>query len=318
MGKIRQPLAEKILENSVSKHLPTAIKEWQSIAKIHNEIDSSIRCLCGTKGIKDWYELVNAKNGKRLIHIGANCIEYFTAATDYLPAKEIKKLGNLKRLASQNQVPEFTKTNFSRPLLTYLLENDVFRERPDNNFHAFNDYKLLKDLIYKGGSKNAYSSEEFAKLTQLWTAYIKPFLLEDDRPEFFIESMSPSSREDYYRQQLKILQAENEQLRQALNLQTQKDFPKTKTDKESLLPEGYNALQTLCRRRKHRRNLRLDDLSLDILNYWHSIDILSSEDKRILTTAMQTHGPSLPYPLHQKSQELLERLTIFMRKRSFF
>ena len=81
------------------------------------------------------------------------------------------------------------------------------------------------------------------------------------------------------------------------------------------MPEGYNALQTLCRRRKHRRNLRLDDLSLDILNYWHSIDILSSEDKRILITAMQTHGPSLPYPLHQKSQELLERLTIFMRKR---
>lgn len=122
MGKIRQPLADKILENSVSKHLPTAIKKWQSIAKIHNEIDSSIRCLCGTKGIKDWYELVNVKNGKRLIHIGANCIEYFTAATDYLPAREIKKLGNLKRLASQNQVPEFTKTNFSRPLLTYLLE----------------------------------------------------------------------------------------------------------------------------------------------------------------------------------------------------
>lgn len=216
------------MENSVSKHLPTAIKEWQSIAKIHNEIDSSIRCLCGTKGIKDWYELVNAKNGKRLIHIGANCIEYFTAATDYLPAREIKKLGNLKRLASQNQVPEFTKTNFSRPLLTYLLENDVFRERPNNNFHAFNDYKLLKDLIYKGGSKNAYSSEEFAKLTQLWTAYIKPFLLEDDRPEFFIESMSPSSREDYYRQQLQILQAENEQLRQALNLQTQKVSQKLK------------------------------------------------------------------------------------------
>ncbi len=80
------------------------------------------------------------------------------------------------------------------------------------------------------------------------------------------------------------------------------------------MPEGYNALQTLCR----RRNLRLDDLLLDILNYWHSIDILSSEDKRILMTAMQIHGPSLPYPLHQKSQELLERLTIFMRKRSFF
>lgn len=33
MGKIRKPLADKILENSVSNHLPTAIKEWQSIAK---------------------------------------------------------------------------------------------------------------------------------------------------------------------------------------------------------------------------------------------------------------------------------------------
>ncbi|MGT2832871.1 hypothetical protein [Streptococcus halotolerans] len=317
MGKIRQPLADKILENSVSKHLPTAIKEWQSIAKIHNEIDDSIRCLCGTRGIKDWYELINAKNGKRLVHIGANCITYFTAATDYLPAKEVKKLGHLKRLASHQQLPEFTKTYFSRPLLTYFLENDVFRERPENNFHAFNDYKRLKDFIYKGGRKEAHSSEEFAQLIQLWTDYIKPFLLEEERPEISIESISQFSNDnEYYLQQIKALQAENERLRQALELQTSKHLPKAKKHEEApLLPDNYQTLQTLCRRRKNRRNLRLDDLSLDILNYWQSIGVLSSEEKTILATAMQTKGPSLSYQLYQKSQVLLETLTNYMRKR---
>lgn len=313
MGKIRKPLADKILENSVSNHLPTAIKEWQSIAKIHNEIDRSIRCLCGTKGIKDWYELVNVKNNKVLIHIGANCIDYFTAATDYLPAKYVKKLGQLKRLASTHDMPEFSKSQFPKPLITYFGENDVFVERPENSFHAFNDYKRLSDLIYKGGSRQAYTKEEYAELTTLWTCYIKPYLLGTPRQELHIREI-PVSVTDYQRR-IQLLEAENAQLRQLLNKQIPSKAP-TIPDTNATEPEGYSDLRTLCRRRKNRRNLRLEDLTPEVITYWEKLAVITIDEKATLDNAINQKGHALPLQLHQQSQELLKRLTQYLRKRS--
>lgn len=313
MGKIRKPLAEKILENSVAKTLPAAISEWQTISKIHNEIDGSIRCLCGQPGIKDWYELENVKNGKVLIHIGANCIEYFTAATDFLPAQHLKKLGQLKRQASGDSLPTFTKSHFPKALINYLWENDVFTERPENHFHAYTDYQRFTELVYKGGRSAAHTPEEYAELTSLWQEFIKPFLLGQPRKELHIETLNHSTFACQKR--IEELEAEVATLKQELAKQRQPIDPEPQK-KLSEAPEQHLALVTLCRRRKNRRSLRLEGLSPEVIAYWQSCQLVTAQEAEVLQKAREQAGGGIDFKLHQASSLLLERLTTQLRKRN--
>lgn len=301
MGKIRKPLADKILQNSVSKNLTTAIGEWQTISKIHNEIDKSIRCLCGQPGIKDWYELKNVKNGKTLIHIGANCIEYFTAATDFLPAQQLKKLGKLKRQASQNQEPVFTKTNFPKPLINYLWENDVFTERPENGFHAHTDYKRFTDLIYKGGRSASHSPQEYDELISLWQDYIKPFLLDQPRKELHLEILDYSNLT--YQKRIIELEKQVAQLQEHLQKLDQKNIA------ASSKPSSYQTLQTISRRRKNKRDLLPSDLNQELLNYLQGRDFLTEEQVRKLKQAMANKSYILNDYLRKDVQLILADLT---------
>ncbi|MBM7635375.1 hypothetical protein [Streptococcus saliviloxodontae] len=321
MGKIRQPLAEKILENSVSKHLPTAIKEWQTISKIHNEIDGSIRCLCGQPGIKDWYELENVHNGKVLIHIGANCITYFTAATDFLPADSLKKLGKLKQTAKEDEEPIFTKTHFPQSLINYLWENDVFSERPENNFHAYADYKRFNELIHKGGRRASHSPEEYAELTTLWQDFIKPFLLDQPRKELHLETLDHSS----FAYQKRIQELENQvaQLQAQLTRRentaktrinnSQPNTPEKKTS-EHLAPSSYKAIQTITRRRKNKRHLLPSDFNQELLEYFLARDFIQDQDYRKLKTAMSHQNYTLNDYLRKEINAILIPLTETIKK----
>lgn len=314
MRKIRQPLADKIIENSVSKYLTSAIAEWQIISKIHNEIDGSIRCLCGQPGIKDWYELENIKNGKILIHIGANCIEYFTAATDFLPAQDLKKLGHLKRQAKDNETPKFTKSHFPKTLINYLWENDVFIERLENQFHAYNDYKRFAELVYKGGKNENHSPSEYDELITLWTNFIKPFLLGQPREKFHIQTLEHSKYA--YQKRIAELEIEIVTLKQELaKYQPQNIEPANHTKMEREVPIRHQELITLCRKRKNRRNLRFDDLDDTVIYYWQTCSIISTDEAKILIKCRQHKGNGLSYQIHLSGQAILERLTTKFRKR---
>lgn len=329
MGKIRQPLADKILENSVSNHLATAIKEWQTISKIHNEIDGSIRCLCGQPGIKDWYELENVKNGKLLIHIGANCITYFTAATDFLPADSLKKLGKLKQTASEDQKPIFTKTHFPQSLINYLWENDVFTERPENNFHAYTDYKRFNELIHKGGRRASHSPEEYAELTQLWKDFIKPFLLDQPRKELHLETLDHSSfayqkRIQELESQVAELQAQLAEKEASSKLKSadknedkkrQPIVPKPKEKEETLTaPSAYKTIQTITRRRKNKRHLLPSDFNAELLDYFLAREFITKAQKSKLRTAIAHSNYALNDYLRKDVNAILIPLTEIIKK----
>lgn len=316
MPKMRQPLADKILENSVSKHLPTAIKEWTTIAKIHNEIDGEIRCLCGTRGIKDWYELKNARNGKTLIHVGANCIEYFTSATDFLPAKAIKKLGQLKRLAHDQQVPSFTKTSFPMELIKYFLENDVFFERPENHYHAYNDYKRLAELIHKGGRKANFTPEEYEELIDLWEMVIRPFLMEQPSQQLHrIPVENEKQTIESLKAEIAGLKQEIESLRAQLpqGRETKASASNAKTTVPAV-PSSYKALQTIARRRKNKRLILPSDLNQELLEYLEQRQFLSKEQAATIKKAMISQNYALNDYLRKEVTPILETLTARIKK----
>lgn len=348
MGKMRQPLAEKILENSEAKTLRAALTEWTTIAKIHNEIDGSIRCLCGQPGIKDWYELKNQRNGKVLIHIGANCITYFTSATDYLPAQHLKKLGQLKQTAQGTNLPTFSQRHFPKGLIDYLWQNDVFVERSENGFHAYRDYQRFSELVYKGGRRAAHSPEEYAELTALWTQYIKPFLLGQPRAELHIQEITPSKVQ--LMAQLRALEAENARLKaqlasyqqpseqannrnhsqqleqnqagyalpEAQNKQNRATQPKPETSQPAptapQAPSSYAALQKISRRRKNKRDLRPSDLNEELLTYLTARSFLQSKELPLLRQAMKSKNYALNDYLRQPVQRLLKDLTLRIRQ----
>lgn len=167
-------LIKAVIENSYSKTWSVAVLEWD-IADVQEDEDKTFSCICGHPELRFLYTITNRKTGKSLFPIGSVCIHKFGREDldEYTSITE--KLFHLLHAVRKNEFIELTTEYFSKKLLAYLYDNDVF---PDNEYNRYDgrvDYEFLLKMFLKR-DKDSITSSQRKKIRGLIAYTIRPWL----------------------------------------------------------------------------------------------------------------------------------------------
>lgn len=155
MSKYYDNLIKSVIDKSEANDWNSAVYEWEIYDCEEDEsLESS--CICGKENLKYLYTIKNRYNNNMLFPIGSSCIKKFgrTDLNDEISVKE--KLFKLLHAFLDGERIELNSTFFSRKLLKFLYEEDVFEENRYNNFCSENTYRFLLDMFNK---RNITSSQ---------------------------------------------------------------------------------------------------------------------------------------------------------------
>lgn len=174
-NKFVENLIFKIIENSYSKTWKEAVKEWKIVDLEIIDKDSYTECICGKENIKYLYSIKNYNNGNIIYPIGSSCIKKFNRRDLNEEIDINMKMGELLIAYKNNQFIELNSKYFSKKLLLYLFENNVFESNIYNSFNPELDYKFLLKMFNK---RNKPTENEEKKIRALIVKSIIPFLEE--------------------------------------------------------------------------------------------------------------------------------------------
>jgi len=141
-------LIKTVLDNSVSKIWERAVFEWEILDVIEDESMSGA-CICGHPNLKYQFSIVNKKNAVVLFPIGSSCINKF-GRDDLDDCSSIWiKMYELFHAIKNREYIEFGSKYFSRRLLEYFDEKDVFEGNEYNDYDGHNDYEFLLKMFNK-------------------------------------------------------------------------------------------------------------------------------------------------------------------------
>ena len=164
----------KVIENSNSTNWEDAVHEWDIVGWDEDtEIQSA--CICGKENIRYLFTIKNKENGNVLEPIGSQCIKKF----DRKELDEItaiyEDLFKLKNALSNNRYISLSSEYFSRKLLKFFYEENVFVASKYNNFNGKKDYKFMLDMFNKR-DKNSITNPQQRKINGIIISQIIPFL----------------------------------------------------------------------------------------------------------------------------------------------
>lgn len=148
----RKPLADQIIEKSVSNSLQRAVREWK-VTGCRTECDET--CVCGQQHIKYAFQIRNKRTGETLYPIGSDCIKKFYGGHMYNEATVIQQICMLADMYSEKQL-SWKKTHktalplehydikegFSRKILEYMYDHNAFRGSKYNHWKPEEDFEF--------------------------------------------------------------------------------------------------------------------------------------------------------------------------------
>ena len=167
-----------VVDNSKSKSWDSAKQEWK-IVSCKEDCTCMSACLCGKTGIKYLYSIKNVCNENILFPIGSSCIEKFESNVmdeEVGVTEELFRLYHAFRHSEESDL-EFFMTYFSRKLLEYFYDEDVFVDTVYNNYDGWNDYEFLLEMFNKR-NKRKISYKQVVKMFVIINKYIKPYVYE--------------------------------------------------------------------------------------------------------------------------------------------
>ena len=167
-------LIKRVIELSEGDTWDSAVNEWEIVdCEIDEEMTES--CVCGKENLKYLFTIRNFVNGNELYPIGSTCINKFERDDlDY----EVSVYDDMFRLINAVKNREritLDSKYFSRKLLGYLYDNDVFEAKKYNNFDARRDYNFMINMFNKR-DKTAICSSQQRKINAIIINYILPFV----------------------------------------------------------------------------------------------------------------------------------------------
>lgn len=167
-------LIKRVMELSEGRDWDDAVKEWEIV---DCEIDETMTesCVCGKENLKYLFTIKNSLNGNELYPIGSSCINKFERDDlDY----EVSVYDDMFRLINAVKNREritLDSRYFSRKLLGYLYDNDVFEANEYNNFDARRDYNFMLDMFNKRDKTAIYPAQQ-RKINAIIINSILPFI----------------------------------------------------------------------------------------------------------------------------------------------
>lgn len=133
----------------------TAKNEWE-VAGCEEDESRSGTCICGKENLRYLYTIVNSNTGEVLYPIGSSCIRKFERDDmDEESAcwKQAMKLVDAAVKFGKAELVSIGSGFYSRKLLAFMYEQDVFKPSKYNDWDDYNDYRFLLDM-FNGGCRS--------------------------------------------------------------------------------------------------------------------------------------------------------------------
>ena len=174
MSSYSQNLLRRVIELSESEYWKDAVTEWEIIDCYEDETLSE-SCICGKERLKYLFTIQNTLNQNTLYPIGSSCINKFNR-TDLNEQADIQeKLFKLLHAVRGRTFITLTSQYFSRKLLKYFLDNNVFEANEYNQFTPEFDYQFLLKMF---NSRTEPTQSEQRKINAIIKFSILPYLEE--------------------------------------------------------------------------------------------------------------------------------------------
>jgi len=179
MGIIRnssyyQKLVQRVINNSEASDWESAVLEWEVFDCEEDEsLESS--CICGKEELRYLFTIRNIRNGNMLYPIGSSCIRKFERDDLDDDVSIMEQLFRLLHALENNQFITLTSDLFSRRLLGYFYDENVFQANSHNGFDPEADYEFLLKMFNKR-DKDSISSAQQRKVSAIIMGSIRPYL----------------------------------------------------------------------------------------------------------------------------------------------
>lgn len=172
-------LIEKVIENSQNKTWQEAKEEWV-ISGLFIDNEQTYNCICGKHSIKYCYSIMNVNTGIILSPIGSDCITKFESKKlneELIIQQQLQAL----HTAIMNRETLDLNVHFSRKLIEFMFDNDVFRASKYNNFDGEKDYEFLLTAFNSlARKKSRMTVNQKRKVTAIILSQIVPYMKSND------------------------------------------------------------------------------------------------------------------------------------------
>lgn len=166
-------LKTQVINLSESTTWESAVKEWV-LDEWDEDNKSKSECVCGKRNIRYLFTIRNIHNNNELGWIGSECIKKFNR-TDFDDLVTIRlQLQTLFEAIKKNEPIQMTSKFFSRRLLKYFFDKDIFKPSIYNDQKPEKDYSFLVNVFNKGIHKQTPKQEQ--KTWVLINKTIVPFI----------------------------------------------------------------------------------------------------------------------------------------------
>lgn len=163
-------LQKVVIENSESDYWEDAVDEWEII---DCNIDDKMKeiCICGHEGLRYCFTIQNRYNYNQLYPIGSSCILQF-GRSDL--RQTVKIYEELFRIRTKHYNRErITLEDFSRKLLQFFLDEDVFKATRYNDYNPENDYEFMLQMFNR---RTELTERQQAKVNAIIISSIIPYI----------------------------------------------------------------------------------------------------------------------------------------------
>lgn len=168
-------LHKVVIENSRSNFWEEAVNEWEIVGCDIDDNKSEI-CICGHEGLKYCFAIQNRFNHKQLYPIGSSCILQFGRDDLKETVSIYDQLFQIRTKYYKHE--KIIIKDFSRKLLKFFLEEDVFKETRYNNFDPENDYEFMLQMFNR---RNEPSEKQQSKINAIIMGSIIPYIRKMER-----------------------------------------------------------------------------------------------------------------------------------------
>lgn len=169
-------LIKVVIESSETNTWEEAVLEWE-IYDCTEDKSATSQCVCKHEGLRYLYKIRNTRNGKTLFPIGSTCIKKFERNDLNEEVSIMEQLFALLHAVERYERIELTSEYFSKKLLQYLYEKEVFKGNVYNDFDGYNDYDFLLKMFNKR-DKDDITEKQQRKVTAIIMNSILPYLKE--------------------------------------------------------------------------------------------------------------------------------------------
>ncbi len=167
-------LKRAVLARSHHTHWSSAVNEWQ-IVDLEEDPSGAGICVCGQLNLVRLFTIKNSITGQSLFPIGSSCINHFGRTDLNQEVNLLEALAKIRSALQSGRPVSFDTQYFSRALLEWLYDENVFTPDQWNEGDGWNDYDFLLTMFNKR-KKDTITSRQRYKLAAIVRNKVFPFV----------------------------------------------------------------------------------------------------------------------------------------------